>query len=107
MTAVIMPGTILGDGAVLGAIAAADIGQELGSNALFMGVPAMSTSKHTTGGPLPPSNPPIPLFNQGFTLLSWTAQVYRLAWPLPLLSPTAVLWGSAEHAPGTHRHPTK
>ncbi len=49
VTAVIMPGTILGDGAVLGAIAAADIGQELGSNALFMGVPAISTSQHQTG----------------------------------------------------------
>lgn len=49
VTAVIMPGTVLGDGAVLGAIAAADIGQELGSNALFMGMPAISTSQHQTG----------------------------------------------------------
>lgn len=55
----IMPGTILGDGAVLGAIAAADIGQELGSNALFMGVPAIPTSKHTTGG-LDPLQLPLP-----------------------------------------------
>lgn len=53
VTAVIMPGTVLGDGAVLGAIAAADIGQELGSNALFMGVPAISTSQHQTGAHQP------------------------------------------------------
>ena len=51
VTAVIMPGTVLGDGAVLGAIASADIGQELGGNTLYMGVPATATTKHETGLP--------------------------------------------------------
>lgn len=49
VTAVIMPGSILGSGAVVGAIAAADIGQELAGNTLFMGVPAMATTKHDAG----------------------------------------------------------
>ena len=49
VTAVIMPGSILGSGAVVGAIAAADIGQELAGNTLFMGVPAMGTTKHDAG----------------------------------------------------------
>lgn len=49
VTAVIMPGSILGSGAVVGAIAAADIGQELAANTLFMGVPAMGTTKHDAG----------------------------------------------------------
>ncbi|CAL8464659.1 g4194 [Coccomyxa elongata] len=79
VTAVIMPGTILGDGAVLGAIAAADIGQELGSNALFMGVPAIPTSKHTTG----PITTPKGAFQ------------YALYWVLPALQPAITLFVSA------------
>ena len=49
MTAVIMPGCVLGDGAVLGAIAAADVGQELAGGTLHMGVPAIATTKHQCG----------------------------------------------------------
>jgi carbonic anhydrase/acetyltransferase-like protein (isoleucine patch superfamily) len=49
VTAVIMPGTVLGDGAILGAIAAADVGQELNGGTLYMGVPATPTTKHETG----------------------------------------------------------
>ncbi len=49
MTAVTMPGSILVSGAVVGAIAAADIGQELAGNTLFMGVPAMGTFKRNAG----------------------------------------------------------
>ena len=49
VTAVIMPGTQLGDGCVLGAIAAADVGQELAGGTLHMGVPAVPTTKHQTG----------------------------------------------------------
>ena len=49
VTAVIMPGSILGSGAVVGAIAASDIGQELAGNTLYMGVPAMGTTKHDAG----------------------------------------------------------
>ncbi|KAK9904717.1 hypothetical protein WJX75_001194 [Coccomyxa subellipsoidea] len=79
VTAVIMPGTVLGDGAVLGAIAAADIGQELGSNALFMGVPAISTSQHQTG--------PITMPQGAFQ--------HALYWVLPVLQPLATLLVSA------------
>ena len=51
--AVIMPGSTLGNGAVLGAIAAADIGQTLADRMLFMGAPAAATTKHDAGGPHP------------------------------------------------------
>ena len=51
--AVIMPGSTLGNGAVLGAIAAADIGQTLADRTLFMGAPAAATTKHDAGGPRP------------------------------------------------------
>ena len=47
--AVIMPGSTLGNGAVLGAIAAADIGQTLADSTLFMGAPAAATTKHDAG----------------------------------------------------------
>jgi acetyltransferase-like isoleucine patch superfamily enzyme len=49
VTAVIMPGVTLGDGAVLGAIAAADVGAELAGATLHMGVPAIPTTKHAAG----------------------------------------------------------
>ena len=49
-TAVIMPGSILGKGALVGAIAATDIGQELAGDTLYMGAPAMATNKHDSGG---------------------------------------------------------
>ena len=48
-TAVIMPGSILGKGALVGAIAATDIGQELAGDTLYMGAPAMATNKHDSG----------------------------------------------------------
>ena len=48
--AVIMPGSTLGNGAVLGAIAAADIGQTLADRTLFMGAPAAAITKHDAGG---------------------------------------------------------
>ena len=60
VTAVIMPGSILGSGAVVGAIAASDIGQELAGNTLYMGVPAMGTTKHDAGK----STQPLCLLNQ-------------------------------------------
>ena len=51
-TAVIMPGSILGKGALVGAIAATDIGQELAGDTLYMGAPAMATNKHDSGAAL-------------------------------------------------------
>ena len=47
-----MPGSILGKGALVGAIAATDIGQELAGDTLYMGAPAMATNKHDSGGML-------------------------------------------------------
>ena len=75
-----MPGSILGSGAVVGAIAAADIGQELAGNTLFMGVPAMGTTKHDAGSTaqLPAlnimclSHPCVIAFSQHAHLLSRT-----------------------------------
>lgn len=55
--AVIMPGSTLGIGAVLGAIAAADIGQTLADRTLFMGAPAVATTKHDAGEPRPSCYP--------------------------------------------------
>lgn len=58
-TAVIMPGSILGKGALVGAIAATDIGQELAGDTLYMGAPAMAANKHDSGAKPCPAVRPI------------------------------------------------
>ena len=73
--AVIMPGSTLGNGAILGAIAAADIGQTLADRTLFMGAPAAATTKHDAGEPHCLCHPqPILKISLGCSRLQCTSQ---------------------------------
>ena len=66
-----MPGAKLGRGAVLGAIACADVGQTLAAETLHMGVPAHPLTKQVTGSIVKPN----------------TACASTLFWLAPVLLP--------------------
>ena len=77
--ATMMPGSSLGAGAVLGAIALADAGQSLAGGMLHMGAPAVALSKHDAGPIIRPLG----------------AAQHALFWAMPALQALVLLLGQA------------